>query len=433
MARHLRDAANLQPVPAEADAPAQPRIAPGEVRTARPALGRRRFWIVGLLALLAALGAWLWLRTAPDASPAPQTAPVALGTVEDTVLATGLIKPTDLVSVGAQVSGRITHLPVALGQEVRAGDLIAEIDSVPQENALRIAEAGLAQARAELAEQQATLAEQRRVLARRETLAARSAISEAETEAAAAEVDVTQARIAGLEARIQSAEVAVENARVDLGYTRITAPTDGTVLAVVAQQGQTVNATQTAPTIVVLGALDVMSIEAEISEADVVRIETGQQVWFTILGDPDRRHEATLTSIAPAPASITRDTLLTGETSSATSVTSDQAIYYNGLFTVPNPDGRLRTYMTAEVHVVLGRAEDVATIPAAALGARNADGTREVTVLAADGALQTRDVAIGLGDDSVVEVKSGLEIGEEVVVGGAGAADASRPPRPMGF
>lgn len=398
--------------------------------------GRRRALVLAAMLLAAGAAGWAWLRAAPAETATLATAPVAVGTIEDSVLATGLLKPTDLVAVGAQVSGRITTLAVGLGDAVKAGDLIAEIDPVPRENALRIAEAGLAQVGAERAEQQATLAEQRRVFARQQALAARSAVAEALVETAQSDVAVTEARIAALEARIRSAEVGVENARVDLGYTRITAPTDGTVLAVVAQQGQTVNATQTTPTIVVLGALDSMSIEAGISEADVVRVHPGQEVWFTIVGEPDVRYAATLDSIAPAPTSITKDTLLTGETSSATSTTSDEAIYYNGIFTVPNPDGHLRTYMTAEVHIVLGRSEDVPTIPTAALGARNADGTRVVLVALPGGGTEERAVRVGLDDRTHVEVLSGLAAGEAVVMGDAGAppgASPRRTPPPMGL
>lgn len=385
------------------------------------------------------MGGWLWLRAAPAAAPALVTAPVATGTIEQSVLATGLLKPTGLVAVGAQVSGRITTLAVTLGQQVGAGALIAEIDPVPRQNALRIAEAALAEVHGELAEQRATLKQQQVVLARQRSLAG-SAVARSQLDIAEADVAVTEARIAALGARIQSAEVAVEDAEVELGYTRITAPRAGTVLAVVAQQGQTVNATQTTPTIVVLGDLGTMSIEAGISEADVVRVHPGQEVWFTIVGDPATRYAATLRSIAPAPASITKDTLLTGEQSGSTSTTSTEAIYYNGLFTVPNPDGRLRTYMTAEVHVVLDRAEAVPTVPSAALGARNPDGTRTVRVALPDGGVEERAVEVGLDDRTNAEIVAGLAPGERVVIGQADgtsarslAAAARRGPPPMGF
>src|SRR3546814_20214862 len=95
--------------------------------------------------------------------------------------------------------------------------------------------------------------------------------------------------------------------RVNLCYAQITAPSDGTVLAIVTQEGQTVNASQSAPTIIVLGQIDVMTVRAEISEADIVHVRPGQAVTFTILADPDPRYEATLGSLEPAPESITGD------------------------------------------------------------------------------------------------------------------------------
>ena len=366
MASPLRDAAD-----------AAPRLPPVEPPLAPPVpapRGRRTAWWLAAAAILLGLGGWAWLRPSPDEGPALVTAPVATGTVEQSVLATGLLKPTNLVAVGAQVSGRITRLAVALGQGVEAGDLIAEIEmgAAAERAAHRrgLARRGEGRARraagADLRQQQVILARQRSVAGSAVTRA--RSISPQPTSRSPRPASSPSAPASN------SAEVAVEDARVELGYTRITAPRAGTVLAVVAQQGQTVNASQTTPTIVVIGDLATMSIEAGISEGDVVRVHPGQEVWFTIVGDPATRYAATLNSIAPAPASITKDTLLTGEESSST------ATIYNGLFTVPNPDGRLRTYMTAEVHVVLDRAEAVPVVPSAALGTRNPDGTRTVRV-----------------------------------------------------
>ena len=243
MASPLRDAAEAAP----RRPPAEPPLAPPVPAPARAR--RTRWWLAAAAIVLVGLGGWAWLRPSPDEGPALVTAPVATGTVEQSVLATGLLKPTNLVAVGAQVSGRITRLAVALGQGVEAGDLIAEIDSVPRQNALRIAEAALAEVKGELAEQQATLRQQQVILERQRSVAG-SAVTQSQVDIAEADVAVTEARIESLGARIESAEVAVEDARVELGYTRITAPMAGTVLAVVAQQGQTVNAAQTTPTIV---------------------------------------------------------------------------------------------------------------------------------------------------------------------------------------
>ncbi|WP_334176504.1 efflux RND transporter periplasmic adaptor subunit [Pseudoxanthobacter sp.] len=380
------------------------------------------------LAVLAIAGGGLALRSGFSARPQAtvMTAPVTVGSIEETVLANGILKPVRLVAVGAQASGRITAVHVKTGDTITAGSLIAEIDSVTQQNDVRTTEAALANVRAQRAEKEATLLLARQTLARQQKMVSQRAVSQADYDSAVADVAATTAQIAALDAQIAEAGVAVDNARANLGYTRITAPIDGTVLAVVSQEGQTVNSTQSAPTIIVLGDLTAMTVRAEISEADVVSTRPGQAVWFTILGEADRRFEAKLAAIEPAPESVRNDSSFSTTTSSSsTSSSSSEAIYYNGVFTVPNPDGVLRTYMTAEVHILLAEAHDVLTIPASALGARGADGRYTVRVLGADGAVSGRAVEIGLNNRIMAEVRSGLEKGDRVVTGEAGSAAAS--------
>ncbi|CAH1661160.1 efflux RND transporter periplasmic adaptor subunit [Chelatococcus asaccharovorans] len=401
-----------------------------------------RILILGVVVAGLALGLYLlWQGYGAEQGATMMTAVVARGDIEETVLATGTLKPVRLVAVGAQVSGRIVAVKVKLGQAVKTDDLIAEIDSVTQENSLRTARASLANVQAQLAEKRATLILNRQTLARQKTMIAQNAVSHADFESATAAVDVTQAQIEALQAQIIEAEVAVETAKANLGYTRITAPIDGTVLAIVSQEGQTVNATQSAPTIVILGQLDTMTVRTEISEADITRVEPGLPLYFTVLGEPDRRYNATLEAIEPAPESIRSDSSFSSSTtssSSSSSTSSSSAIYYNGVFNVPNADGRLKTYMTAQVHIVLGRAENVLTLPSAALGAADADGRRAVRVVAADGTISLRQVDIGLNNTVIAEVRSGLEQGERVIMGETTARTTAAAPRgpggpPMGL
>ncbi|WP_237151782.1 efflux RND transporter periplasmic adaptor subunit [Oryzibacter oryziterrae] len=385
--------------------------------------------VVYLLLILLLAGGGYWVKTSyfGKAAPTYMTSVVGKGNVEVTVLASGTLRPVKLVAVGAQVSGRITKVPVGLGDSVKAGDPIAEIDSVTQQNALRTAQASLANIEAQRDEKQATLTLAEQTLARQQAVLAQNAISHADFETAEAQVKTTKAQIAALEAQIKSAQVAVDTAKVNLGYTRITAPIDGTVLAIVSQQGQTVNAAQSAPTIVILGQLDQMTVQAEISEADVVRVAPGQKVYFSIVGDPDRRYDATLQSIDPAPENIKSDSSFSTSSSSSSSSSSSTAVYYNGNFNVPNPDGRLRTYMTAEVHIVLGSAQDVLTVPYAALGERDKDGRYKVRLLAAEGRVTEAWVSIGLTDKITAQVTDGLSEGDRVITGerAAGAAASS--------
>lgn len=396
-----------------------------------------RFRLILIFALLVALaggGWWWWSGRQVQEQPAVLTAPVSRATIEETVMAEGTVKPLRLVAVGAQASGRILSVDVTVGQQVREGDLIAQIDSVTQQNALRNAEASLSNVRAQLTAQQAQLALAERTLERQTQLRRNLSVTQADLDTAEEAVNVARAQIEALEAQIDQAEISIETARANLDYTRITAPIDGTVLAVVSQQGQTVNAAQQAPTIVVLGQLDQMQVLAQISEADVVRVEAGQPVWFTTLGDPQRVWNAVLESVEPAPASIVNDPSISGTTGSGG---TSEAIYYNGYFSIPNEDGDLRTYMTAQVHIVLGRAEDALTIPSVALGAPTGDGSYSVSVQTRSGLIEQRQIRIGLNDRVRAEVLDGLAEGEMVVTRQLSDTAPGAPGRsrrgPMGF
>ncbi len=396
--------------------------------------------IVGAAAATLAVGLWWWRsHTAVDPLADLLVAEATTADVQQTVQATGTLRPVRLVAVGAQVSGRITAMKVAIGDTVKAGDLVATIDDVTRENDLKSAEAALADVRAQKRQKEASLVYAEAVLERETATFAKLASSKDALESARATVETTRAQIDSLAAQITQAEVKVDTARVDLGYTRIVAPSDGTVLLVVAQEGQTVNAAQSAPTIVVLGRIDRMTVRAEISEADAPKVKLGQPVAFSILGDLDRRWEARLEALDPAPDSLRSDSQITSSSTSTTSSssssssTSSSAIYYYGRFDVPNPDGVLRTYMTAQVKVILGEAKGVVTVPTAALSSGGTGGERAVEVVAADGTTTRRRVVVGLDDKVRAEIRSGLAVGEKVVVGRRSTeAKTSAMPGPPG-
>ncbi|MDZ4372877.1 MAG: efflux RND transporter periplasmic adaptor subunit [Phenylobacterium sp.] len=369
---------------------------------------------LGLLMLIAAVIAikLVFFPAKPEARYA--TAPARMGDLEQTVLASGVLEPLELVSVGAQVSGRIEELAVDVGDVVQAGQLIAQIDNMTQQNDLRDRQAALVNVRAQRASRVAALTQANLEFTRQRQMLEADATPRAEYEAAQATLAATKAEIAGIDAQIQQAQASVDSAQVNLGYTRITAPISGTVVAVVADEGQTVNANQSAPTIVMIAKLNVMTVRAEISEADVVRVKPGQPVYFTVLGDAERRYHATLRMVEPAPASI-------ANTTSTTSGTTAEAVYYNGLFDVPNVDGTLRPSMTAQVNIVLARARNALTIPATALGRRARDGSYTVQVVDEDGEATPRKIKVGINTGVDVQVLSGLKAGEQVVIGDASA------------
>ncbi|MEG1680029.1 MAG: efflux RND transporter periplasmic adaptor subunit [Stenotrophomonas sp.] len=430
----------------------------------------RRNRILLAAAIVALIASGVFWATRKPAAPSMATSPVSRGDLEQTVDATGVIDAYKLVSVGAQASGQIKVLKVQLGDVVKQGDLIAEIDSVTQENSLKNAEAALENIRAQRAVQTASLKESELAFARQKEMLAAEATSRADYESAEANLASTRAQIRALDAQIRQRETELGTAQANLGYTRITAPIDGTVVAVVAEEGRTVNANQSAPTIVKLARLDLVTVNAEISEADVVKVKPGMPVYFTILGNPDHKYQATLRTVNPAPASISTDST---SSSSSSSSSSSTAVYYNALFDVENPDGTLRIDMTAQVSVMLAQAKDALLIPTVALGPKVPEGGRGpgasaangeqraarskqegqrqqrrqpdaaalaksnsyvVRVVNKDGQPEPRTIKVGLNNGSNVEVLDGLKEGELVVVGEvtAGEKSSNNQRSPMG-
>jgi macrolide-specific efflux system membrane fusion protein len=363
-----------------------------------------------VVVVIAAIVWHVAVRTAP---PQYLTATVTRGDLDENVLATGTIHPSQQVSIGAQVNGQILSIPVKLGEHVKRGQLLAEIDPQLEQNALRSAQASLDSARAQRDSKKALLSQYLHELDRQAFMLQHDASSRANYEVAQGNVETTRADLASLNAQILVSSVAVDNARTQLSYTHITAPMDGEVIAMVAQPGQTVVAAQIVPVLMILANLDTMTVRAKISEADVVRVKPGMPVHFTILGDPDHQYDSRLRAVEPAPESIVAQAMQPYQNAQSQ---APSAIYYNGLFDVANPQRTLRASMTAQVSFVLGHAANTLILPRAALGKRLGAQRYEVRVLAGDAA-QAREIRVGLMNDTDVQVLSGLAAGERVIVG----------------
>jgi macrolide-specific efflux system membrane fusion protein len=369
----------------------------------------------------------LWYVHSSQSPPPPLTAVARISHIEDTVLASGTIQPLRLVNVGAQASGRIVALHVALGDHILKGALVAEIDPSTQRNALQNAEAVLDQDRAQRASRQAALKAAELAFIRATTTYPREAISQADYETAEANYQGLKADLAALDAQIRQAVIAVDTARVNLGYTKVVSPIDGTVIAIVAPEGQTVNAVQAAPTLVKLADLETMTVKAQISEADVTRVHAGQKVVFTILGSPERGYGARLRAVEPAPESVAIDTSASPGGSPSAGGTLSTAVYYNGLFEIANPDHQLRPSMTAQVNIVLDEADRALVIPAGALGDNRPDGRRIVRVMDAKGRVQSRTVQVGINNRVMAQILSGISVNERVIVSDSAVPGAEKP------
>ncbi|EJF89680.1 efflux transporter, RND family, MFP subunit [Bartonella vinsonii subsp. arupensis OK-94-513] len=360
----------------------------------------------------------LWLRSVffGTSTPAYITAVIKRGDIEESVLASGLVRPYRLVAVGARATGRVVSMRVSPGSVVKEGDLLAEIDPIDQENDLKRKKAALSHYEASLIEQEAYLSLAQKNLERQKKMIESHAISRANLDDAATQVKIREAQIAQLRQQIVQAQIDVDSAEVNLGYTRVTAPSAGTVLATIVEEGQNVNAVQSAPTIVILGDLSKMTVKAQISEADILKVQAGQPLYFTVFGNSQRRYEGTLERVEPAPESIRADVSINPGVMDSSALSSS-AIYYNGIVHVDNKDNFLRTYMTAQIHIILGRAQNVLLVPSDALRDETQDRKAWVSVLEGRNKVVTKQVTIGLNNKVVAEVVAGLKEGDVVITG----------------
>lgn len=403
--------------------------APETKRRDLAALGhhaKKHRWLIGVAVVaIIAVAVMLNLFAAPKTQMV--TAAVTRGDLEQTVLATGVLEPAKLINVGAQASGQVKKLYVELGDTVKMGDPIADIDARTQTNTVQNAQAALSNVTAQRSAASASLTEAQLNYDRQKRLYDAGAAAKADLDSAQAQLANARASLAAASAQIKQANLTLNTAETNLGYTKIVAPMDGTIVAIVTEEGQTVNANQSAPTIVMLAQLDKMTVSAEISEADVSKVTEGQEVYFTTLGDTRTKHYATLRTVAPAPTSIE-------STTSSSSSSSTSAVYYNGLFDVDNADGKLKTGMTAQVNIVLASAKDAITVPASALE-RKGRGEYVVKVVKENGEIEQRAVKVGLSTSVTAQVTEGLKVGEKVVVAeGAtqsGASNRQRNSNPL--
>ena len=375
------------------------------------AVGHRKVFyalIIVLLILLA--GAAYGVHSIMSGTAAPLISQaIGRGDIEKTVLATGILKPSAQVNVGAQVNGQLKKLYVRAGDRVTKGQLLAEIDPTLQQSELRKSEAELDSAVAQKQASLYTLTQYQLELKRQLQMDRDGSGTKSNLEQAQAKVDTQKAQIKVNEAQIVQAQMALETAKANLGYTRILAPVDGQVLGIVTKEGQTVVSSQTAPTILVLANVDTMTVQTRISETDILKVHPGQPLWFYVVADPKHRYQSVMGTLQDAP----NDALQDESTSSQTQQPS--AVYYNGVFSVPNPDHLLRTSMTAQVFIITEQAKNVLRLPVMALGQPLGDDRFQVQVVNGDKTEQ-RVIRAGINDRQFVEVKDGLSEGEHVVV-----------------
>lgn len=334
------------------------------------------------------------------------TEPVARMTLDKSVLATGSVRASQRTEVGAQVSGKIISLNVRLGQAVKKGDLIAEIDASNQSNSLSTAEANLASYQAKLKSAQVALDVAQSNYNRLNKLYKANSTSLSELETAKNTLAAAKASIDEAQSQVKTAQISVNDAKTNLNYTQILSPMDGVIVSVPVSVGQTVNSNQTSPTIVQVADLSKMLIKLEVSEGDIAQVKEGQSIRFTTLAEPNHPYDSQIDTVDPALTTLT-DNNYTEESGNT------EAIYYYANSLVDNAENKLRIGMTVQGQINIAKRENVLAVPTSTLKKRGEETF--VQVLKND-KVEEKAVQTGLADSQYTEILSGIDEGEQVIV-----------------
>ena len=348
------------------------------------------------------------------------------GSFSKKVDATGEIFATELIDVGAQVSGQIKKLYVKLGDQVKRGDMIASIDSSTQQNSIDNKEAQLAIYKAQLESAKVALNIAKTQFDRENALFSKNATSKQEFESAKNTYSANSAKIKELEAQIKQTNIELSTAKINLGYTKITAPRDGTVVSVQVEEGQTVNANQTTPTIVNIADLSHVKMKMQIAEGDITKIKVGTPVEYSILSEPTKKFQTTVSSIDPGLTTLSDGSYgssSSSKSSNSSSSSSSSAVYYYAQSIVDNKDGILRIGMTTQNELLIANVEDAIIVPS--IGIKKDENGTFVYVLK-DGKPVKTAVKTGIKDNLDTQIISGINEGDEIITSQGSSSEIAK-------
>ncbi|MFV0932449.1 efflux RND transporter periplasmic adaptor subunit [Pseudomonas jessenii] len=381
----------------------------------RPRQTRRALLAALCLIPVVAVAAWQFI---PPGRDGLVTVQVSRTDIESSVTALGTLQPRRYVDVGAQASGQIHKIHVEVGDVVKEGQLLVEIDPSTQQAKLDAGRFSIENLKAQLQEQRAQHDLARQKYQRQQNLAAGGATREEDVQTAQAELRATQARVDMFQAQIRQAEANLRSDQAELGYTRIYAPMAGTVVALDARVGQTLNAQQQTPLILRIAKLSPMTVWAEVSEADIGHVKPGMHAWFTTLSGGTRRWTSTVRQILPVPPKPLDQTGQGGGSPASTSKSgSARVVLYTVLLDVDNADNALMAEMTTQVFFVANQAQNVLTAPIAALQAGPQTDRQTAQVVASNGSIEQRNVRTGISDRLRVQILDGLQEGDHLLIG----------------
>lgn len=385
--------------------------------------GKKFRFAAVLLAFAAAAGggAYLWFNSAPSVQY--KSVPVERTTLQSTIQATGTLNPVETVDVGTQISGTIQELYFDYNSRVKAGQLIALMDSATQSAEVAQGEASLASAQADVLNAEAALSVAEKNLRRTRELAERDLIAKADVDADTSTWLQAKASLAAAEAKVKQQSASLEKSKINLGYTKIYSPVDGVVVAKNVEEGQTVAASYQTPSIAEIARdLTQMQVEVNVDEADIGGVHEGQTAEFTVDTYPKNTFSGSVSQVRLSPTS------------------EDNIVTYTVIAKVPNPDGKLLPGMTANVSLILDKRDDILVVPNSAFRFKPVNTSQSVEVgpppgpgghksnvaevaapavyvLDAKGNPVKTEVERGITDGQNTEVVSGLKEGERVITG----------------
>ena len=355
-------------------------------------------------------GAYYRGRDAPVPTIAAE--PVSRGSIVSAVAATATLEAVTTVQVGSQVSGSIRSLSADFNSIVRKGQELARLDPSLFESAIEQARASLVRAEADRERLKVALADASAKLQRARELAERQLIAASELDAAEVNERLAEAQVRSADAQVTQARAALSQAEVSLAKTVITSPINGIVIARNVDVGQTVAASLQAPTLFVIAAdLRQMQLKANIDEADLGQVASGQPVMFTVDAYPNATFRGKVEQVRLNP------------------VIDQNVVTYAAIISAPNPELKLKPGMTANISIEIARRDDVLRVPSAALRFKPSDellrvvgapGTARpkgtVAWTYVDGRLIPVSLSAGATDGTYTEVVGGaLEEGTRVV------------------
>ena len=365
-----------------------------------------------------------------EEAPKALTTKLEKGSIRGTVTAAGEVYARDLVDVGAQVSGQIKKLYVKVGDKVQKGDMIAQIDSVTQENEIAQQKAQLLIHEANLASAKIAAANAKTQYNRELELYKRNAASKEAVENAKNSAALKEAEQKQIEAQIEQTKLQLSTAETNFSYTKITAPISGTIVSMPVEEGKTVNSNQTTPTIVKIADLSKMEIKMQIAEGDISKVKVGMDVEYSILSDLDNIKKAKIYKIDPGLTTLSDGTYDKTSSGSSSSGSSDSAVYFYAKMLVDNAGNFLKIGMTTENNIIVSEANNTSYLPTSVIK-RDAGGDY-VTVLSGAQPEQ-RYVKTGVSDDLNTEILSGLDEKDEVLIADGKAAPSIEDGVPIIF